>query len=820
MTDEQPSPSEQIPADDGGGGRWQLPALLLSLLMLVGSLSVAVATTPDPDFDAALDRAEALIDDGSHREAIALLNDPQRGLFDWIAKRPERVSIEDRRRYHVLIARAIFLGQRVLGLDDPRNHETVVREYREAERQGAALSPVDVSYLASTYVARREYELALNRVETIPDAQREHRDRVYREVVEAWLGGVSPDLDRTGVLLGVLLTDPALPTSERIWALDKQADVRLRLGRVEEAISRLLRALPRLDEAEPADLGVLHTRLGEAYLQAGEVGKAEARLMDALALTPEADPRRGRMRVLLGRVGEARTDYEFALQQYDRVVASYPLSGSYRWGLLGAAEAHAALGSPDRALEVFDLLATEMATGEQAAGPEAERVASALVELSRAQRESDRPDVALRYAELALRISGGDARATAGVLDALARAHETSALQLAGRGWYDGADWPGLSGLEPATRAQVRRHLSTAARYQRLHADRFILQDNEAYADSLWRAGVLFDRAGDQSRAVLAFNEYAEGQPLSDRLGEGRFRLGRSYQAMGEFDLAAAQYRMLLDGQDAGIARTAGIYATQSYVPLAQCLLSDRDPENDAEAEDLLLATLSGRYGGTGTPQYREALLELGSLRYEQGQFARAAERFGEAAQRYEDDPERASVVYRLGDTLRLLAQEVEARLEEEWPASERRAMEAARDQHLRDAMARLSEASELFEAEPQAGLGVAERLKLRNARFYIADCAYDLGDYEAALKLYDRARQRYPRDAASLVAMVQIVNTHMAMGDLRRARTANERARRFFASVPDSAWDDPTLPMDREAWERWLDASAALYSVADGGGE
>ena len=114
----------------------------------------------------------------------------------------------------------------------------------------------------------------------------------------------------------------------------------------------------------------------------------------------------------------------------------------------------------------------------------------------------------------------------------------------------------------------------------------------------------------------------------------------------------------------------------------------------------------------------------------------------------------------------------------------------------------------------------MAERLKLRNAHFYIADCAYDLGDYEAALKLYDRARQRYPRDAASLVAMVQIVNTHMAMGDLRRARTANERARRFFASVPDSAWDDPTLPMDREAWERWLDASAALYSVADGGGE
>src|SRR5690606_24232915 len=95
-------------------------------------------------------------------------------------------------------------------------------------------------------------------------------------------------------------------------------------------------------------------------------------------------------------------------------------------------------------------------------------------------------------------------------------------------------------------------------------------------------------------------------------------------------------------------------------------------------------------------------------------------------------------------------------------------------------------------------------------------DCAFDLGRFEAARRLYDAARERYPDDPASLVAMIQIVNAYLEEGDLARAATANERARRFYASLPDEAWDDPQLPIGREDWQRWLDSIAALMPAPE----
>jgi len=71
------------------------------------------------------------------------------------------------------------------------------------------------------------------------------------------------------------------------------------------------------------------------------------------------------------------------------------------------------------------------------------------------------------------------------------------------------------------------------------------------------------------------------------------------------------------------------------------------------------------------------------------------------------------------------------------------------------------------------------------------------------------------------LVALIQIVNSYLEMGDMQSARTANERARAFYESLPDEVWDDPYLPMRREDWERWLASTSALAGLAeaDGGG-
>ena len=59
----------------------------------------------------------------------------------------------------------------------------------------------------------------------------------------------------------------------------------------------------------------------------------------------------------------------------------------------------------------------------------------------------------------------------------------------------------------------------------------------------------------------------------------------------------------------------------------------------------------------------------------------------------------------------------------------------------------------------------------LRNAHYFLGACAFDRGDFRAAIEAYDAARERYPRDPASLVAMVQIVSAYMELGEFDRAR-------------------------------------------------
>ena len=108
--------------------------------------------------------------------------------------------------------------------------------------------------------------------------------------------------------------------------------------------------------------------------------------------------------------------------------------------------------------------------------------------------------------------------------------------------------------------------------------------------------------------------------------------------------------------------------------------------------------------------------------------------------------------------------------------------------------------------------------LRLRNACLALGDCAMESRDFDNAIRFYDSARERFPRDPAILVAMVQIVRALLEQGRIAEAATANERARRMYESLPDSVWDDPMLPMTRQQWEAWLAAQSSLAAAAADG--
>ena len=97
-----------------------------------------------------------------------------------------------------------------------------------------------------------------------------------------------------------------------------------------------------------------------------------------------------------------------------------------------------------------------------------------------------------------------------------------------------------------------------------------------------------------------------------------------------------------------------------------------------------------------------------------------------------------------------------------------------------------------------------------RYAYLYRADCAFDLGDYEAAIDLYGVAARRYHNHYASMTALIQIVACHHALGQMDKARVAHARALMRLRQLPEEAFQEPDALFDRDAWRRWLETTPA----------
>jgi tetratricopeptide (TPR) repeat protein len=790
---------------------WQVPALLVASGVLLVGVAFAVATAPDPEFGPVLTQAEGLIEREDYRGAIGLLNDrvyPETGEGGALTQR-------DRQRYHLAKARAIYWGQKKLDIDDDRNHVSVVREYLEAERQGVRLAPKDLANLADTYLSRGELDLALARIAAMPAGSNAVSEPVVRRAVALLLRPPTPDRARALGLLADVLADADVSIGQRVWAVETQAGVRLDQGYTDETITRLLREIPRLTRAEAADRSRLHLLLARAYRLIGADRQAMDQVRMAASLSAAGDrhfPGVLRERALL----EQRAgDTARARDTYTEITGKHADSDAYPWAMLGLGETEALLGSTELSIQAYTKLIDEYDALGIEGEPTRDRVMLSVLERANEALIVGEPQLALRFASLAERAVRGSPL-PAPLLETVAVGHELAAEEL-----VDGATTRNdpLFGLDPSTRVEVQRHLVAAATNRRLLAERFVLSDLQRYADSLWIAANLFDRAGDQREAVQAYKTFAEALPSDPRYAQARFNLAESLRAMGEFQAAAEAYKDLIAEKEGSAGVDIGAWADASYVPLAQAYIYDEDPTNDAEAERLLTRAVDGSMTGTGTGMFRDALVELAFLYDRTGRSARAIEKLEEVVERYPGDPQVGLFTYRLAEANRRLAGEIAASLEESLPPTTRLEREALLARHRAEAVDLYARAIGLLSSRRDVERSRIEELSLRNAHFYAGDLLTDLGRYDEAIRAFDLARDRYNNEPATLVALIQIVNIHVARGDLRRARTANERAKRFYLGLPDSTWDDPTLPMDRRDWQAWLDASSQLLATAGSAG-
>lgn len=813
MSESTPSPSSEPssahPSKGSLARAMPIPMLGLGVFLLAVGLVANILTRPKPDVLAMLDEAQHHVEQGHYEPALDYLNSKVRPYVGTTA-----LSDEGAQRFHRLRGAAIALGQRKANLSVRRNHEAILGEYRRAEALGAALDPKEQLHCAESAVALGLLDHALDRAERLSHLDPAGRTRILRAVVERRIGDQGLDPMATLRILSQYLSDPGLSPTDRAWAESRQAGVLIETGYAAEAVRKLLRMLPAYLDHDPSVLADLLVLLARAYLTTGEPRQASAHLERALTLLESDDPRRADVLLYLAHVAEAGGHIDRARDLYTAILSDFPKSTAELPAMRGLGDVEAAAGADEAALGVIERLLSQMRQGRTHHDVTTERVVNQLLATFADRFAGRKTESAIRYAMLAEEFTGPDAappRLTRAIADGNRRLAD-ELIEAAG-GLEHGKLI--LVKVDPLTREQVRQRLLTAGAYYRTTADRLVLEDALGYADALWMAGDCFDRAGDQESAVLAFGEYVSSFTTDPRQAEARFRLAQAHQAKGDYVVAADFYRSLIDERS---GPRAGPFADMSYVPLAQCHLlgaaATGNEELRKQAEDILLFVVSGGLGNPDSPHFTEALLALGELNYAGGKYAEAIRRYEESLLLLKDDPRLHAVRYRLADAHRLEAMNLARQIELPMPEWERRERDDARRGHLARAIDLFQQVRTSLLAADASRLSVAERVYLRNAFYYLGDCAYDLGDYESAIRHYDAARERHPRDPASLVAMIQIVNAYLAQGDHKRAWTAHERARRFYASLPASAWDDPNLPMSDKDWAAWLDASAKLAAI------
>lgn len=784
---------------------WQIPTLLAGVVLFTAGILASRGGDAQNDYLGVLEDAQALIERNDFDEALGLLNGTVLPRLD----EPD-VTPRVRQRFHMLRGDAVSLGQSDRMISNDENNELVVSEYAAAEGLLADLGADRQVRMADALISLGRFDEAERRVRRLPTTHSGVRRDLEKRLIEGYMARGEPGRERALELLTEMGADADINAGDRVWALSRQAELRIDAGFPEEALEGLLRAVHRLEGADSADVGSLYLLLARSYHELGRLDEAQEQVQRAETFLPEQDARRGVLLTIRGEIAQLRGDLPEARDAFWTAVEEFPQSRSLMRALMGVAEVDAELGDIEESLGLYSRLVDEYLRRPEDSPLTADRISESLLTQRHARSAAEDHASAIEYVRLADRLFDEESTPPSVVL-ARGEAHRSRAEQLVVEAGADPTRPVEIAGIDPVTRAEIRAHYLDAGENYLRHARLTVLSDDLAFTDSLWMAGDCYDRGGDTGKTIEIFSEYAGGSDDDPRLPKALYRLAGAHQSRAEYTMASELYRELLDDHpNSGEAAAA-------YVRLAQCRALDDDPENDAEAQGLLERILASGQLTPDAVEFRDALVQLGRIHLGGGRFVQAASKLGEALERYPGDREATLLEFQLADALRLSGEEIGDELSREsMPAGRRRDLENRRRERLERALERYEAVRARLDAIDPRRRDDFQNMLLRNAHFYRADCAYDLGEYASAIQHYDAAAQRYADDPSSLVAMVQIVNCYVELSRWQEARTANERARRRLRELPPEALDAPDLPMTRRHWERWLDASSAIDAIAD----
>lgn len=760
-------------------GKWQLPLFGLSLVCLAASLLVSAPEPPPTPVAELVAQVSELTSTGAFGHALE--------LADRVRARKD-CDDASKAQTHLWSARAVFGQALRKGLKSSSITKQVTDHYRAAEGGGVELEASDVENLGTAAEWRQQflaavelYERALGMGLAGGDELRRHvfdlrRDRLKEEneALSGWLGGFLAAVSQERADL-------------RFWGVEEQLGLLYALGRAGDASTLLASEAERFSGSDFAERFAYLECVNLVALK--RFDEAETRLRGLRQQVDRDGELNARTGWLLGRVllddGGPHRPME-GISFFEDVIRTHPRGEYTTASRVGLAEGLAVLDRHAEAIAGFEQVVEELPGVASRRLIDSAALAATLFVTAEARRVDRQVDAALGYARLATRVVD---KGLVEPASAMFRLYADLAVQ-AGEALRSSA-----GGTVPPEAGAMFEQAAEAY----LEVARISFANEARASDASWQAAEACARAGLTDRAVGLFERFTADRP-SDRL------VPRAWLRMGQLRHEARQLQAAVSAYQECYKRFPGtLEGARALVPSARCLVS-MGGENVQAAERTLQTILSGAEVFTpDAPEFADAMFLLGDVRLRLENFEGSISTLEEALDRYPSDPRTVMSRFLLADAYRRSGLALRAEAKEA-------AFDAELVQIRAESARRLAKARELYREvvdeyadRAMSELSPMERMGLRHAHLYEADCYFDTQDYARALKLYEEAAGIYKDQPGGLAAYVQIINCHVFLGQADEARAALARATVLVEAIPDAAFVNGISPQTRGDWKEYF---------------
>lgn len=785
-----PHPASALHGDPGPVGLWQVPLFLVACVILLATwLSRPLWT-----------QGEARLVQRLIQGAREQLDDPTAPVAELIEKLQQTLEspgLGNRQlgAVHFLLGTAFL--RRAQSLDPANSQEAWLRARQHLEAAAALGVPpgdeVPLVYRLGCADAHTDADPqeVIRLLTTSPGETVAERVEGYTVLTQAYLRSTPP------------LTSAALEVNQKLLQLPVENEAVLapaRLLRAELLMQQkdyegARRVLSHVAGSVPAALKARARRLQAECWQATEAwAEAGAAWEEVLADRAERPADAGRVLFYLGQchfhqghAAEAALAWERAL----RFDGEEALAARIRLG-----ELRGMSGQFENALHRFEEALAKV--------PRPEAYQNQLVSLDEARRQTEiQARAASQHGQhgVARRLGLLHARLDPGIGGFLLLAELAEA-------WAEAEDKHPSAGSEsePAATAAAQTHSRDAGLAYEQAADK--AETAAARADILWKAGRCFLRGQDFEHGIRVLERFVQQPPSAERLSEAWYRLGQAHQALKHETAASAAFRRCIE--------IPGPFGYRARYELA---VIKRDRGHRAEAEDILKQNLDLMRVDTERVAHERSLFALAELLYLRGAYHLAAERWEQALTLYPTNANAALARFRMGECYRLLAdvELVGLQPEEKFTVSLRAHYRQQYSVLLQRAAANYQKLTDDLEARSATTpLTPAETAIYRQAMLARADCRFNLGQFDEAVRLYDQIATRCRRDVDGLLALRELwrcyaVQIQKDRNNVDLARATLERIRITLNSLDDSAFQDRPEAQRRAAWEKWLTDSEDL---------